>query len=67
MDADAFDESLTDVSNDPINCYIDHDMSIQGLVASTQNASMRIEKKDDGIYAIIPANLSEPKLMKAFE
>ena len=67
IDANAFDESLKNISNEPINCYIDHDMSIQGLIASTQNDSMRIEKKDDGIYGIIPANLSEPKLMKAFE
>ena len=42
-------------------------MSIEGLIASTQNGSMRVEKKDDGIYGIIPANLKEPKLMKAFE
>lgn len=67
IDANAFDESLKNISNEPINCYIDHDMSIQGLIASTQNDSMRIEKKDDGIYGIIPANLAEPKLMKAFE
>ncbi|WP_283393234.1 hypothetical protein [Photobacterium phosphoreum] len=42
-------------------------MSIEGLIASTQNQSMKVEKKDDGIYGIIPANLKEPKLMKAFE
>ena len=67
IDANAFDESLKNIEAEPINCYIDHDMSIEGLIASTQNGSMRVEKKDDGIYGIIPANLKEPKLMKAFE
>lgn len=67
IDANAFDESLKNIETEPINCYIDHDMSIEGLIASTQNQSMKVEKKDDGIYGIIPANLKEPKLMKAFE
>ena len=67
IDANAFDESLKNIESEPINCYIDHDMSIEGLIASTQNQSMRVEKKPDGIYGIIPANLKEPKLMKAFE
>ena len=51
IDANAFDESLRNISNEPINCYIDHDMSFQGLFASTQNASMRIETKD--VFLII--------------
>lgn len=67
IDANAFDESLKSIPEIPINSYIDHDMSIRGLIASTANSSLRIEKKDDGIYGFIKEFPSTPDLKKAFD
>lgn len=60
--SDAFDNEIN--SNAKINSYLDHKMSIEYLLASTKNNSMKVEKNNNTLLATINVDENNPLHLK---
>ena len=59
IDINCFDYE-TPIEKQELFSYVDHDISIEKMIATTKNGSMNVEKKDNEIIATIKVDESDP-------
>ena len=64
IDINCFDYE-TPIEKQELFSYVDHDISIEKMIATTKNGSMNVEKKDNEIIATIKVDESDPIAKKA--
>ena len=66
LSADIFKEQGP-VESLELNSYVDHDISIEKLIASTKDKSMKVYQEGNTIYAEIKERKNDPLLCKVFD
>ena len=66
LSADIFKEQGP-VESLELNSYVDHDISIEKLIASTRDKSMKVYQDGNTIYAEIKERKNDPLLCKVFD
>ena len=66
LSADIFKEQGP-VESLELNSYVDHDISIEKLIASTRDKSMKVYQEGNTIYAEIKERKNDPLLCKVFD